>query len=63
MSDQTPENTAETETSETPVGSEPAVSRPVNPLSRPTDAIARPGFRNPPNKKTKAQKGRRRKKK
>lgn len=40
-----------------------SVSRPINPLSRPTDAIARPGFRNPANKKTKAQKKRRRKKK
>jgi hypothetical protein len=38
-------------------------SRPVNPLSRPTDTIARPGFRNPANKRTKAQRKKRRKRK
>ncbi|MCB9743453.1 MAG: hypothetical protein H6741_25115 [Alphaproteobacteria bacterium] len=28
----------------------------ANPLSRPSDAAARPGFRNPSNKRSKAQK-------
>jgi hypothetical protein len=53
--------------SETPAGDEsvapeaapaaPAAgARAPNPLSRPTDAVARPGFRNPPNAKSKAQK-------
>lgn len=37
--------------------------RPTNPLSRPTDAVSRPGFRAPSNSRTKAQKKRRKKKK
>ena len=36
---------------------------PVNPLSRPTAATLRPGFRNPANSRSKAQKKRRKKKK
>ncbi|MEL6348429.1 MAG: hypothetical protein AAFV53_35310 [Myxococcota bacterium] len=36
--------------------------RPTNPLSRPTDAVNRPGFRAPSNKRSKAQKKRRKKK-
>lgn len=53
----------ETETTETPEApaeesATPTPSRRVgNPLSRPTDAVARPGFRNPSNKRSKAQKG------
>lgn len=31
--------------------------RPPSPLTRPTDAAPRPGFRAPPNKGSKAQKG------
>lgn len=34
----------------------PVLGRPTNPLSRPTDAIQRPGFRNPANNRSKAQK-------
>lgn len=33
------------------------ISLPENPLSRPTDAPPRPGFRAPPNKGSKAMKG------
>jgi hypothetical protein len=34
----------------------PASAGPPNILTRPTDRVARPGFRNPPNQKSKAQK-------
>ena len=33
----------------------PAQGRPPNILTRPTDHAARPGFRSPPNQKSKAQ--------
>lgn len=36
---------------------------PSNPLSRPTDAVLRPGFRNPANSRTKAQRKKRKNKK
>lgn len=51
------ENTEGTEQSEDAKGPVlPPIARPNNPLSRPTDAIQRPGFRNPANSRTKAQK-------
>ncbi|MFT4978132.1 MAG: hypothetical protein ACI8S6_004040 [Myxococcota bacterium] len=59
-----PETTAasdETEESEEAGGS--TITQPVNPLSRPTDAVARPGFRNPPNNRTKVQKSRKKRRK
>ena len=34
---------------------------PTNPLSRPTDATLRPGFRNPANRRSKAQRKKRKK--
>lgn len=37
------------------------ISLPQNPLSRPTDAAPRPGFRAPPNKGSKAMKGNKKK--
>lgn len=62
MSDtpETPE-TAETTptTEEKPAG--PVSVRPTSVLTRPTDAPLRPGFRNPPNAKSKAQKKAKRK--
>lgn len=67
MSEQpTPENT-ETETAEGTEETEETAAttstiRVSNPLSRPTDAVARPGFRNPSNKRSKAQKSNRKKK-
>jgi hypothetical protein len=39
-----------------PAAAPAAGARAPNPLSRPSDAVARPGFRNPPNAKSKAQK-------
>ena len=63
MSEQPSENTEVSETEEVESTDAPAQpSRPVNPLSRPTDAVARPGFRNPANKRTKAQRKKRRRK-
>lgn len=48
----------ETETPESPETSAPARRpfAPPTPLQRPTDAAARPGFRSPPNNRSKAQK-------
>ena len=48
------------EATETPEADKPRtakISLPDNPLSRPTDAAPRPGFRAPANKGSKAMKG------
>lgn len=47
----------------TPAAPASTVKAPPSILSRPTDAVARPGFRNPPNARTKAQKAEKGKKK
>lgn len=52
----TPDGDAETE------GAKGGSTRMPSVLSRPTDYVARPGFRNPSNAKSKAQKGKRKKK-
>jgi hypothetical protein len=59
MSDADETTPAETpaEATETPEADKPRtakISLPDNPLSRPTDAAPRPGFRAPPNKGSKA---------
>lgn len=51
------EETADGEASQTPAEAKKEGSaRRANLLSRPTDYVARPGFRNPANARTKAQK-------
>jgi hypothetical protein len=46
----------DTETTDEPEAQPaPAHGRPPNILTRPTDHAARPGFRSPPNQKSKAQ--------
>ncbi len=64
------ENNETAETAETPEeGAEETEEKgstarsPSNPLSRPTDAVLRPGFRNPANSRTKAQRKKRKNKK
>lgn len=54
----------ETETSTTEEVAEersPGAASMTNPLSKPTDHVTRPGFRNAPNQGSKAQKGKRKK--
>ena len=63
-----PEQPAEEQAQDVPAGAPqmPGLAtpqRPTNPLSRPTDAVNRPGFRPPSNNRSKAQKKKRRKKK
>lgn len=41
---------------EKPANPTPTFTPPPSPLQKETDRVARPGFRNPPNAKTKAQK-------
>ncbi|MDG1481768.1 MAG: hypothetical protein P8R54_19390 [Myxococcota bacterium] len=61
------ENDETLETPETPEedseGKGTTIRSPSNPLSRPTDAVIRPGFRNPANSRTKAQRKKRKNKK
>ena len=61
------ENDETLETPETPEedseGKATTIRSPSNPLSRPTDAVIRPGFRNPANSRTKAQRKKRKNKK
>ena len=65
MSEEKTENGAAEESTEAAApAEEKSVNRsPGNPLSRPTDAILRPGFRNPSNSRSKAQRKARKKKK
>lgn len=62
MSDNNPEVPAEETPAAEALAAEPPKARgtvaPPSMLSRPTDAAARPGFRSPPNNKSKAQKKR-----
>ena len=65
MSEEKTENGAVEERSEAAAPTEEKSTNrsPSNPLSRPTDATLRPGFRNPSNSRSKAQRKARRKKK
>ena len=65
MSEDKTENGAAEESTEAAASAEEKSTNrsPSNPLSRPTDAILRPGFRNPSNSRSKAQRKARRKKK
>lgn len=63
MSDETTEKPETTEAAEGETAAEKAAPRTAPPgmLTRPTDYAARPGFRSPPNTKSKAQKAKKKK--
>ncbi|MFT5680324.1 MAG: hypothetical protein ACI8RZ_001230 [Myxococcota bacterium] len=69
MSEETDQNTDETVDETAGEASEEVAEEkggatnrsPDNPLSRPTDAVIRPGFRNPANSRTKVQRKKRKK--
>ncbi|TNE86298.1 MAG: hypothetical protein EP330_21390 [Deltaproteobacteria bacterium] len=58
MAEEETTETTEAETEERQPGAAPM----TNPLSKPTDHVARPGFRNAPNKGSKAQRAAKKKK-